>query len=224
MPDMELKTHRASGLIVFLYRLLKGGKRRSVAKICYSLLCRLEGGQYRSATTRKLLQRDYGVEIGAHSYGDAFVPGLFAPSVIVGKYVSVGKGVRVVTQNHPIDHLSTHPYFYEKALGVIDRDILVPATTVIGNDVWIGHNALILPGCNRIGHGAIVGAGSVVTKPVPDYAIAAGNPAKVIRYRFPPDMIEALLKNPWWEAPLDSIRKQPDRVTRPITMDEITRT
>lgn len=222
MLQSELITHQASGLIVFLYRLLKGGKRRRVAKIFYSLLCRLEGGQYRSATTRTLLKRDYGVEIGAHSYGDAFIPGLFAPIVIVGKYVSIGKGVRVVTQNHPIDRLSTHPYFYEKALGVIDRDILVPATTLIGNDVWIGHNALILPGCNRIGHGAIVGAGSVVTKPVPDYAIAAGNPAKVIRYRFSPDVIESLLKNPWWDKPLDSIREHPDSMTCTITLDDLT--
>ena len=159
--------------------------------------------------------------MGAHSYGDAFIPGLFAPSVIVGRYVSIGKGVRVITQNHPIDHLSTHPYFYERALGVIDRDLLVPATTVIGNDVWIGHNALVLPGCNRIGNGAIVGAGAVVTKPVPDYAIVAGNPARIIRYRFSADIIAALLEQQWGEMPLDSIWENPGMMLYPLTMDDV---
>ena len=53
----------------------------------------------------------------------------------------------------------------------------------IAGDVWIGARAIVLPGCRRIGHGAIIGAGSVVTKDVPDYAIMGGNPAKVLRYR-----------------------------------------
>ena len=154
MPETELRTHKLSVVIVWMYNLLRGNKRRSIAKLCFNLIFRLEGGHYRSATVRTLLKRDYHVAVGAHSYGDVFIPGLFAPAVRVGKYVSIGKDVRVVTQNHPIDHLSTHPYFYEKALGIITNDVLIPAETVIENDVWIGHNALITPGCTRIGNGA----------------------------------------------------------------------
>lgn len=194
-----MRRHWLSGLLVWIYNKLGGRRRRSVARLIYNLLFRLEGGQNRSASVRELISRDYQVSIGAHTYGEMFIPGAFAPSVNVGRYVSSGKGVRVFTQNHPIDWLTTHPYFYEKGFGFVEADLLEPATTEIGNDVWIGQNAILLPGCKVVGNGAIIGAGAVVTKSVPDYAIVAGNPAKILRYRFPEDVIERLLKSRWWE-------------------------
>lgn len=215
MPNEDLKRHKLAGSIVWIYIILKGNRRRSIARLCFDLLFRLEGGHYRSATVRELMARDYDVVVGAHSYGEVFNPGAFAPTVVVGKYVSIGKGVKVVTQNHPTNHSSTHPYFYERQFGFIEKDILTPATTHIGSDVWIGHNALILPGCNSIGHGAIIGAGAVVTKPVPDYAVVAGNPAKLIKYRFPQSTIQKLLSDKWWDKPIDYVAEHAEQMCRP---------
>jgi carbonic anhydrase/acetyltransferase-like protein (isoleucine patch superfamily) len=74
----------------------------------------------------------------------------------------------------------------------------------IGADVWVGSGATILSGV-RIGHGAIIGARAVVTRDVPDYAIVGGNPAKVIRLRFEPDLIAALVETAWWELPREQV-------------------
>lgn len=204
----ELKTHKLSFLIEFFYIISKARKRRVFAKMYFSVLGKLEGGQYRSATMRKLLARDYHCVVGVHSYGELFLPGAFSPSVNVGKYTSIGRGVRVFTQNHPIDALSTHPYFYEKQFGIIPEDMLDPATTVIGHDVWIGQGVVILPGCKDIGHGAIIGAGAVVTKNVPAYAIAAGNPAKILKFRFKEEKIAKLLSHAWWDKSIVDLKDQ----------------
>lgn len=194
----ELQYAKFSKLLEFLYRLGGGRKRKKIAGFILRLITRFEGGEYRSGTARKLLARDYKVYVGVHSYGEAFIPGTFAPSVKIGKYTSIAKGVRVFTQNHPINTLSTHPYFYEKQFGYIPEDILEPACTVIGNDVWIGQNTIILPGCKTIGDGVVIGAGSVVTKDVPPYAVVGGNPAKIIKFRFQENTIAYLTNLNWW--------------------------
>lgn len=76
----------------------------------------------------------------------------------------------------------------------------------IGNDVWIGRNVIVLPGVS-IGNGAVVGAGSVVTKNVEKYSIVAGNPARPIRYRFTSEQIEKLEKIKWWDWDIAKIKK-----------------
>jgi acetyltransferase-like isoleucine patch superfamily enzyme len=76
----------------------------------------------------------------------------------------------------------------------------------IGSDVWIGTRAIVLRGVN-VGHGAIIAANAVVTKNVPDYAIVAGVPAKIIRYRFDPDKIKWLLESNWWELDKESANR-----------------
>ncbi len=201
----EHRTHAASPFLKKVYGWLGGRRRRSVASGFLNLFFRLEGGAYRSATARELLARDYQVEVGLHSYGECFVPGAFAPSVKIGRYVSIGRGVRVFTQNHPLDWATTHPYFYEQKFGYVRQDMLEPATTVFEHDIWIGQGAIILPGCKKVGTGAIIGAGAVVTKDVPPYAIVAGNPAKVLRYRFPQDVCERLLASEWWSRPPEAL-------------------
>lgn len=201
----ELRRHRAAGAVEFFYRLFKANKRRVLAKYFLKILFKLEGGQYRSFTARKLMSRDHHVDIGVHSYGELFTPGEFAPSVKVGKYCSIGKAVRVFTQNHPTNEVSTHPYFYEAQFGVIEQDALVPAVTEIGHDVWIGHAAILLPGCKQVGNGAIIGAGAIVTKDVPPYAIVAGNPAKLIKYRFDEATITRLEAMCWWDKPFEEL-------------------
>ncbi|OSC45138.1 acetyltransferase, partial [Streptomyces sp. 4F] len=83
-------------------------------------------------------------------------------------------------------------------------DLPVRGDTVIGNDVWIGHGTTVMPGV-RIGHGAIVAAGSVVTRDIPDYTVAGGNPARVIRHRYDEEDTARLLALAWWNWPLDHL-------------------
>lgn len=196
--DVDLVEHRFSSIICKAYSFFGGHRRQKVAQILISFICRIEGGQYRSKTARMLMARDYGVVIGSHSYGSCFVPKSFAKFVTIGRYCSFGRNVKVITNNHPYKLLSTHPYFYEAGFGFIKKNMISESVTVIENDVWIGESAIILPGCKRIGNGAIIGAGAVVTKDVPDYAIVGGNPAKVIKFRFSEEKIKQLLNEEWW--------------------------
>jgi acetyltransferase-like isoleucine patch superfamily enzyme len=90
-----------------------------------------------------------------------------------------------------------------------------PAGITVGNDVWIGDGAMILPGV-EIGDGAVVGAGAVVTKNVPPYAIVGGSPARLIRYRFSQDVIAKLLAIQWWRWDDDKVKREADMLTGPI--------
>jgi acetyltransferase-like isoleucine patch superfamily enzyme len=106
--------------------------------------------------------------------------------------------------NHRVDWISTYPFpaFTDKfpeAKG-IEQFVTTKGDVTIGNDVWIGQHVTILSGVT-IGDGAVIGAHSVVGKSIPPYAIAVGNPARVIRYRFDEKTIEMLLKIQWWNWP-----------------------
>lgn len=84
----------------------------------------------------------------------------------------------------------------------------------IGNDVWIGQNVVVLPTCIFIGNGAVIGAGSIVTKDVPAYSIVVGNPAKVIRMRFKEEIIEKLEVTQWWLWDKETLIKNIDKLER----------
>ena len=157
----------------------------------------------RSATLRLISQRCHGVEVGAHSYG-CFDPVRFPRGTRVGRYVSVGPGVAAYRRNHPLDRLSLHPYFYNPKHGAADAADVATAALEIGADAWLGAHSIILPGCRRIGRGAVVAAGAVVTRDVPDYALVAGNPARLVRFRFDPEAIGAAERSQWWLAPPES--------------------
>lgn len=126
----------------------------------------------------------------------------------IGRFCQIAHGVRFITAsaNHDMTGLTTYPFpVFDPALieGYKAGFSGLP-DTVIGHEVWLGHGALILPGA-RIGHGAIVGAGAVVAGTVAPYTIVAGNPARVIRPRFAPETIAALLRLGWWDWPVDRI-------------------
>lgn len=116
----------------------------------------------------------------------------------IGRYCSIASGVRFLGANHPIDHFSTSAIFYNKSFGYDVKDVK-RHDLIIEDDVWIGLNVCITCGCKRIGRGAIIGAGSVVTKDVEPYTIVGGVPAKVIRKRFDDDRIAQLEASKWWE-------------------------
>ena len=118
-----------------------------------------------------------------------------AGSLKVGKYSAIGEGVRFITSNHDIDRLSMN-YLVQDALAGT-RFISEKRDVIVGNDVWIGDGAIILPGV-VVGDGAIVGAGAVVTKSVEDYTIVAGNPARILRKRFSPELTEQISRLAWW--------------------------
>lgn len=114
----------------------------------------------------------------------------------IGSYCAIGEDVKVILSNHNFNYVSMQYTFYRKNFDEFPYD-LEKGKTVIGNDVWIGDNVLILPNIN-IGDGAILGGGAVVTKDIEPYTIVAGNPAKIIRKRFTEDKIEKSLKSEWW--------------------------
>lgn len=123
--------------------------------------------------------------------------------LVIGRFCAIARAAKFIMNgaNHMLGGLSTYPFAifgagWERVQPAI-ADLPLRGDTVVGNDVWIGYDALILPGV-RIGDGAIVASRAVVTGDVPPYAIVAGNPARVIRLRFPEETIERLQAIAWW--------------------------
>ncbi|MEO0477154.1 MAG: CatB-related O-acetyltransferase [Planctomycetota bacterium] len=213
----ELRRHGFAGMIHLGYKLMQGSRRGKFARFWCAIAARLEGGEMRSATLRELLSNDWYVHLGAYSYGSCSLPGYWPPSVSVGRYVSVGPNVAVYTQNHPLDRISTHPYFYDARCGVVQEEELEPGILRIEHDVWLGRNAVILPGCRRIGIGAVIGAGAVVTKDVPDFAIVGGVPAKVLRSRYDEATQQQVVESRWWDKSPEELAKDLDTMCRPAS-------
>jgi acetyltransferase-like isoleucine patch superfamily enzyme len=121
----------------------------------------------------------------------------------IGKYCSIASKVSIGLGNHPTNMVSSHPAFYSNIQPIVksysNTAEYSPFQEInIGNDVWIGSNAIILDGI-KIGNGAVIGAGSVITRNVPDYAIVLGNPARVFTYRFDEETVKKLLQIKWWD-------------------------
>jgi acetyltransferase-like isoleucine patch superfamily enzyme len=178
---------------------------KRLKKLCWKCAKLFENGQFYSATIRRILKQYFDVEVGAYSYGAGLLPGEFPKGVKIGRYVSIAADVKVYLRNHPYKRLSMHPFFYNSALGYVEKDTISEHGLVIGHDVWIGYGAIITPGCHIINNGAVIAAGSVVTKDVPAYAIVAGNPAKIIKYRFDPQTIDKVERSQWWNHSINEL-------------------
>ncbi len=137
-------------------------------------------------------------KVGRYSYMDS---GSSVSYAEIGAFCSIAAEVAIGGGAHPLDTVSTSPLFcrgsniFRKNLASIPYEPY--RTTVIGNDVWIGTRAIVLQGVT-VGNGAVIGAGAVVTKDVPPYAIVAGNPARILRMRFPEETAAALEALAWW--------------------------
>lgn len=154
------------------------------------------------------------LEIGAYSYMHS---GELHMVSKVGRYCSIGERVYLGVDpvGHPVQWLSTHPFQYSGKYLPIDSALKYESSwdnVEIGHDVWIGQDSIVMKGV-KIGNGAIIGARSIVTHDIPDYAIAVGAPAKVIKYRFADDIVQALQNYPWWQLSVESLK--------PISFDNI---
>lgn len=144
------------------------------------------------------------VELGDYSY---VVNDSDIAYAKIGRFTSIAAMTRINPGNHPMERASQSHFSYRASAyfeGASDDDEFFAwrraHRVIIGHDVWIGHGAIVLPG-RRIGHGAVIGAGSVVTKDIPAYAIAVGNPARVLRQRFADCVAARMQRLAWWNWP-----------------------
>ena len=176
---------------------------------------------------------DPAIQVGAYTIYDDFVndprdfqrnnvlyhyPECNHDRLIIGKYSSIACGAKFIfnAANHTLNSLSTYPFpimFEEWGLGTACEDIATAwdnhGDIVVGNDVWIGYEAVILAGVT-IGDGAIIAANSVVTRDIPAYCVAGGNPCRVIRRRFDEALTKYLLKLRWWDWDAEKIFRSMD--------------
>ncbi len=125
----------------------------------------------------------------------------------VGKYCSISWNVTVGAVNHLLSRLTTHAFPCRTRFGLTDVEGKMPQVrTTVGNDVWIGCNAVVLPGVT-VGDGAVIAAGAVVTEDVPPYAVVAGVPGRVLRFRWDEKTVEAVKQLSWWEWDDKTIRE-----------------
>ena len=151
------------------------------------------------------------ITIGKFSY---IAPNAKISYTDIGKFCSIGPNFLCGWGIHPVEAVSTSPIFYSKKNPFGEKNLVNNCfeerkKIVIGNDVFIGANVTVLDGI-KIGDGAVIGAGAVVSKDIPPYAVAFGNPIEIRRYRFPKDSIDKLLKIKWWNLPEEKMEEMKD--------------
>ncbi len=194
-------------------KLIKNKKKRSgcsFGRNTWILGTELEGWNKLSGGVRLYdSNMGYASYIGSYSHLE---------KVKIGRYTCIGQNVKNINAKHPTrDFVSIHPCFYstrrQSGFTYVEKDLFAEHAyvddqnrwfNVIGNDVWIGTNAVLLGGVS-IGDGAVIAAGSVVTKDVPPYAVVGGSPARILRYRFTDEQIKKLLEVCWWDRDKDWI-------------------
>jgi virginiamycin A acetyltransferase len=209
----EGKRSMFSSMILHLYRASESPYFRSLLR---SLALRLERGTVYSLTVRDIYSRFHGVTVGLYTIGPCTMPpGSLALGTTVGRYSSIYYTVRIVAQDYPGNASLPDGLYSESALGEI-KTSAPPGQCLIGNDVFMGHNVIILPSVKEIGDGAVIGAGSVVQTSVPPYAVVTGNPARVVRFRFSKQKIAELLDSKWWLKSIDELTPEIEEFRKPL--------
>lgn len=189
---------------------------RTMRRVVLALVKRIEGGEMYSETLRVIFSKYHNIEIGKYSYGGCFNLDNIQAFTKVGRYCSFAESVYIYNANHPLNFKSTHPFFFNPAYRYVTSDFRHKNSLTVSNDVWVGCNAIILSKVRRIGDGAIIGAGAVVTKDVPDFAVVAGNPAKVIKYRFSQETIERIKASRWWDMDIEQLKDDLQEFLQPV--------
>lgn len=140
----------------------------------------------------------------------------------IGSYCAISWNVTIGADHHPTERISGSAAFFRQMFGLVDRDFSKGDVKrcVIGNDVLISTDVTVIAGVS-IGDGAIIGAGAVVTKDIPPYAIAVGNPAKILKMRFDENIIHKLLKLQWWDKSDEFLKRNINLFQCPITEEII---
>ena len=153
------------------------------------------------------------VELGDYSYCDRLCD---LANVTVGKFANIASFVRIGATDHPLDRAALHHFMYRTAKywddAYDDAEWFAKRRSrraTIGHDTWIGHGAQIKPEVS-VGNGAVIASGAIVTKDVPPYAIVAGVPARIIRFRQPPEIAERLERLAWWDWDHQTLRDRLD--------------
>lgn len=177
-----------------------------------------------SQTLRRIYSQYYQIELGWMAYGPGLKPGNISPGTKIGKFVSIAEGVITLRRNHPTQWLSQHPMFFNAAVGFVDQD-RIPGIRDnplrIGHDAWLGLNAIICPGCQEIGDGAIVAAGAVVTRNVEAFTIVGGNPARLIRRRYEPEVEKLVRELAWWHWSPEQLLQNAELLTGELSAQRL---
>jgi acetyltransferase-like isoleucine patch superfamily enzyme len=169
------------------------------------------------------------INIGAYSIIHKF--GMVYENIKIGRYCSIAPRVSIAAPSHPSDWLSTNIFQYLKdwcgkkndisqPIDYIEKSNRTRITTIIEDDVLIYSNSIICAGV-KIGTGAIICANTVITKDVPPFAVVAGNPNKIIQYRFEQNVIDKILESKWWEYDLEKIKDKIDWNNPLVALEQI---
>ena len=150
------------------------------------------------------------IDLGDYSYmnDEAEVHSFRSSQTVkIGKYCSIGRCQFIIDGDHNTGYASTYPFKEFSFSEGAPENKNLKGMPVVGNDVWICDGAIIYGGVT-IGDGAIVAGHAVVTKPVPPYAVVAGNPARIVKHRFEDNMVEAFVESRWWDLPHETICRE----------------